>query len=200
MGRTGGQPRSPRRASVTRKTRETDVTVTLALDGSGRYDVKAGHRFLEHMIESLARFASFDVTVRARGDQEHHIWEDVALTLGAALRKALGTGPVQRVGYALLPMDEALLAVSVDLVDRPFADVNLPDEMFVHFLRSFAMEGKFTLHNVILKGRNRHHILEACFKALGLALRQAVQPAKTLQSTKGLTTWSARAPRKAKRS
>ncbi len=118
----------PRKASVTRKTRETTVSVTLDLDGTGRYDVKIGHRFLEHMLESLARFASFDLTVRAAGDQEHHIWEDVALTLGGALRKALGTAPVRRVGFALLPMDEALLAVAVDLVDRPFADVNRPSQ------------------------------------------------------------------------
>jgi imidazoleglycerol-phosphate dehydratase len=180
-----------RKKTVKRSTRETKVRVTIDLDGTGRYDVRLGEPFAKHMIESFARFGKFDVTVDAGGDMDHHVVEDVAITLGRALRAALKDRPVQRVGSAVLPMDEALVLVAVDLIDRPFCDVELPEEteMCVHFLRSFAMEAGITLHNVVLKGKNAHHVAEATFKALGAALHQATRPAEALRSTKSRVKW-----------
>ncbi len=178
-----------RRKNLKRKTRETDVVVRLNLDGTGKFDVRIPDRFLGHMIESMARFARFDLTVRGSGDFNHHINEDVAITLGKALRDALRDRPVQRVGSAHVAMDDALVLVAVDLVDRPYCDVKMPDDMLEHFLRSFAMESRITLHNVVLKGKNHHHISEATFKGLGLALREATRPSEGLLSTKSKVKW-----------
>lgn len=178
-----------RKKAIKRKTRETDITVRVNLDGSGRFDVSIPDKFLKHMIESLARFARFDITVKGAGDFNHHINEDVAITLGRAFRDALRDRPVQRVGSAHVAMDDALVLVAVDLVDRPYCDVSLPDEMLEHFLRSFAMESRITLHNVVLKGKNHHHINEATFKALGLALKEATRPSEALLSTKSKVKW-----------
>jgi imidazoleglycerol-phosphate dehydratase len=180
-----------RKKTVKRSTRETKVRVTIDLDGTGRYDVRLGEPFAKHMIESFARFGKFDVTVDAGGDMDHHVVEDVAIVLGRALRAALKDRPVQRVGWAVLPMDEALVLVAVDLIDRPFCDVELPDEveMCGHMLRSLAMEAGITLHNVVLKGTNAHHVAEATFKALGVALHQATRPAEALKSTKSRVKW-----------
>ncbi len=181
-----------RRKRRSRKTRETDVAVSIDLDGSGRADVVLPDRWLKHMLESLSKFARFDLKVRARGDFQHHINEDVAITLGRAFREALRDRPIQRVGTATVPMDDALVTVAVDLVDRPYCHVELPDEMLVHFLRSFALEARITLHNVVVRGRNFHHVSEASFKALGLALREAVRPDEALRSTKGRVKWNRR--------
>lgn len=175
-----------------RKTRETDVVVSMDLDGSGRADIVLPDRWLKHMLESLAKFARFDLKIRAKGDFQHHINEDVAITMGRTFREALRDRPIQRVGTATVPMDDALVTVSVDLVDRPFCQVDLPDEMLAHFLRSFALEARMTLHNVVVRGRNFHHLTEACFKALGLALREAVRPDVALRSTKGAVRWNRR--------
>ena len=174
-----------RRARRTRKTRETSVTAKLDLDGSGSYRVTLKDKWVKHMVESLARFGRFDLELRAGGDLKHHRIEDVAITLGSAFRDALKGRPVARVGSAHVAMDEALVLVTVDLVDRPYVDVTLPDEMLEHFLRSFAHEARITLHNVVMKGRNPHHINEATFKALGMALHQATRPSDALVSTKG---------------
>lgn len=174
---------------VSRKTRETDIAVRLDLDGTGRYSIDLPDKWLKHMLESVARFGLFDLDIRARGDFNHHIVEDVALTLGKSLREALADRPVQRVGTATIPMDEALVTVSVDLVDRPYCQVDLPDEMLEHFFRSLALEARITLHNLVHRGKNFHHINEATFKAFGLALRQATRPAAELQSTKGKVRW-----------
>lgn len=174
-----------RKSKVSRRTKETAVDVRLSLDGDGASRVKLPDRWVAHMIESLARFARFSLDLRADGDLDHHRIEDVALTLGRAFRDAVGNHPVERIGTAHVAMDDALVMVSVDLVDRPYVDVHLPDEMLEHFLRSFAHEARITLHNVVMKGRNPHHINEATFKALGLALRDAVRPARALVSTKG---------------
>jgi imidazoleglycerol-phosphate dehydratase len=178
-----------RRKRVARKTRETEIALSIDLDGSGAFDIELPDRWLKHMLESLAKFGRFDLKVRAKGDFHHHINEDVAITLGRAFKDALRNRPVQRVGTATVPMDDALVTVSVDLVDRPYCHVDLPDEMLVHFLRSFAMEARITLHNLVVRGKNFHHINEACFKALGLALRDAVRPSERLQSTKGAVRW-----------
>ena len=174
---------------ISRKTKETDVVVKLDLDGTGKYSIDLPDKWLKHMLESVARFGKFDLEIKASGDFNHHIVEDVALTIGKTLREALQNRPVQRVGTATIPMDEALVTVSVDLVDRPYCQVDLPDEMLEHFLRSFAMEARITLHNLVHRGKNFHHICEATFKALGMALHQATRPAATLQSTKGKVSW-----------
>ena len=174
---------------ISRKTKETDVTVKLDLDGTGKYSIDLPDKWLKHMLESVARFGKFDLEIKASGDFNHHIVEDVALTIGKVLREALQKRPVQRVGTATIPMDEALVTVSVDLVDRPFCQVELPDEMLEHFFRSLALEARITLHNLVHRGKNFHHINEATFKAFGMALHQATRPAGELQSTKGQVHW-----------
>jgi imidazoleglycerol-phosphate dehydratase len=172
---------------ISRKTKETDVVVKLDLDGTGKYSIDLPDKWLKHMLESVARFGKFDLEIKASGDFNHHIVEDVALTIGKTLREALEQRPVQRVGTATIPMDEALVTVSIDLVDRPYCQVDLPDEMLEHFFRSLALEARITLHNLVHRGKNFHHINEATFKALANALRQAC--AKTgrsgVPSTKG---------------
>ena len=178
-----------RSKNLKRKTKETDVSVRLGLDGTGKYSIDIPDRWLKHMLESVARFGKFDLEVKATGDFNHHVVEDVGITLGKALKDAIKHRPVQRVGSATLPMDDALVTVSVDLVDRPYCQVDLPDEMLEHFMRSFAMEARITLHNLVHRGKNFHHINEACFKALGMALHQATRPSGTLQSTKGKVRW-----------
>ena len=180
-----------RKSTRNRSTRETKVRVTIDLDGTGRYDVRLGEPFAKHMFESFARFGRFDLVVDAGGDMDHHVVEDAAITLGRAFREALKGRPVQRVGSACMPMDEALVLVAVDLIDRPFCDVELPDETELcgHMLRSFAMEAGITLHNVVLKGKNAHHVAEATFKALGAALHNATRPAEALRSTKSNVKW-----------
>lgn len=178
-----------RKAAQKRRTRETRIDLRLALDGTGKADVRLPEKWFVHMLESLARFGRFDLTVRAGGDFAHHVVEDTAITLGRAFRQAIEGRPVARVGSAAVAMDDALVLAAVDLVDRPYCEVQVPDEMLAHALRSFAMEARLTLHTVILRGRNFHHLCEATFKALGLALRQAVEPAPGLVSTKGRVRW-----------
>ena len=179
-----------RKSRLRRKTKETGVDVRLNLDGTGKAGIDIPDKWLKHMLESLARFGKFDLSIKARGDFNHHVVEDVAITLGKALKEALRGRPVQRVGTATIPMDEALVTVSVDLVDRPYCQVDLPDEMLEHFFRSFAMEARITVHNLVHRGKNFHHINEATFKALGMALRQATRPAEELRSTKGKVRWN----------
>ena len=173
-----------RAVELERKTRETDVSVKLSIDGSGRFDVSCDVQFLKHMVETFARYGSFDICMKASGDDDHHLIEDVAITLGTAFRKALGDKPVERMSTVILPMDDALMMVSVDLVDRPFADIDCPDQLYHHFLRSFAMSSGITLHVVEIRGFDDHHIIEATFKALGTALKNAARPRGAELSTK----------------
>jgi imidazoleglycerol-phosphate dehydratase len=174
-----------------RKTRETRVEVRLKLRGAGRAALDIEDRWLRHMLESMCKFSGIDLSVRARGDFLHHIDEDVAITLGREFRRAIDRLQVRRLGTATVAMDDALVTVSVDLVDRPYFDASLPDEMLEHFLRSFAMESRITLHNLVHKGKNHHHVNEATFKALGLALREATESSGgRLMSTKGRVRWS----------
>jgi imidazoleglycerol-phosphate dehydratase len=173
-----------------RKTKETRVQVSVTLDGQGRATLDLEDRWLRHMLEALCKFSGMNLSVRARGDFLHHINEDVAITLGREFRRAIDRRQVRRLGTATVAMDDALVLVSVDLVDRPFFDAKLPDEMLEHFLRSFTMESRITLHNVVLKGKNYHHINEATFKALGLAIREATASSGgRLMSTKGKVRW-----------
>lgn len=177
-----------RRARVERRTAETAVLVDLLLDGKGRTEVRTGVGFLDHLLTALARHARFDLTLRCDGDlhvDDHHTAEDAALALGAAVNQALGERRgIARFGWALVPLDEALARVAVDLSGRPFTDVRigltrdaiggLSAENVPHVLRSFATAARLTLHVDVLKGENDHHRAEAAFKATALALRQAV--------------------------
>lgn len=177
-----------RRGQVERSTAETRVRVDLLLDGNGRAEARTGIGFLDHLLTALARHARFDLTLRCDGDlhvDDHHTAEDAALALGQALDQALGERRgITRFGWALVPLDEALARVAVDLSGRPFADVHLgltrdalgtiSAENVPHALRSFATAARLTLHVDVLKGENDHHRAEAAFKATALALRQAV--------------------------
>jgi imidazoleglycerol-phosphate dehydratase len=177
-----------RAASVRRETRETTVSLDLDLDGGGRYQVSTGVGMLDHMLEQLARHGGFDITVEATGDIErdpHHLVEDVGLVLGQAIDHALGERRgIARFGHAIVPLDEALVLVALDLSGRPYADIRfeferemlgqLPTENIEHFLAAFAQEGRLNLHVRELAGGNDHHRIEAAFKALARALRQAV--------------------------
>lgn len=197
-GSTGG-----RSAEIRRETRETTIEVSLDVDGTGRADVATGIGFLDHMLDSLARHSRFDLRVRATGDlhiDAHHTAEDVAIVLGQALEQALGEKRgLRRFADATCPLDEALSQVVVDLSGRGFAAVDLPfrgerigtlpTEMIPHFLKSFAVEGRFTLHVRLLAGENDHHRAEATFKALARCLEMAtrIDPriATQVPSTKG---------------
>ena len=192
-----------RRATMTRTTRETDVTLTLDLDGSGDADVATGIGFYDHLLTSLAHHALFDLTVRATGDldvDDHHTVEDVALVLGSALGEALGDrSGIRRFGDAAVPMDESVATAVVDVGGRPHAVVDLPFrgeragglslQLVEHALEAFARASGTTLH-VHGTGRNDHHLAEAAFKALARALRAAVEPdprRRGVASTKGPT-------------
>jgi len=178
-----------RTASVRRETRETTVSVELALDPpTAGYEVRTGIGMLDHMLEQLARHGQFDITIQATGDIErdpHHLVEDVGLVLGQALNEALGERRgISRFGHAVVPLDEALALVAVDLSGRGHASIEfnfgremvgqLPTENIHHFLAAFASEGRLNLHVRELAGENDHHRVEAAFKALARALRQAV--------------------------
>lgn len=176
-----------RRAHVHRATSETDVDLTLVLDGSGKADVNSGIGFFDHMLELFAYHGGFDLTVKASGDLHvdgHHTVEDVGLALGQALREALGEKRgIRRYGSALVPMDEALAMVALDLSGRPFFahDLELAGlraggfaaELAPHFLRSLVSEGGVTLHVRLLAGTDTHHVIEAVFKAVARALAEA---------------------------
>lgn len=194
-----------RRATIRRQTSETDVTISLYLDGRGSGDISTGVGFLDHMLAAFAMHGLFDLTVRAVGDlhiDPHHTIEDVAIVLGQAFDEALGArAGVNRAGHAFMPMDEALGFVAVDLSGRPYCVFTaswrtpsvgqLPTDLVEHFFESFAMHGRLTLHARCENNRNDHHGIEALFKALARALRQAVEfdPRRTgVASTKGTLT------------
>jgi imidazoleglycerol-phosphate dehydratase len=193
---------SPRQASISRKTLETAVEVALTLDGSGRAEVATGIGFLDHMLGALAKHTRFDLSLKCRGDLEvddHHTVEDCALALGQALDQALGQRRgIARFGSAHAPLDEALARVVVDLSGRPCAVVELGLERETlgglacenvgHFFASLATAGRMALHVDVLRGANDHHRAEAAFKALALALRQAVATdgSDRVPSTKGV--------------
>jgi imidazoleglycerol-phosphate dehydratase len=177
----------PRWATVTRSTKETQITVTLKLDGTGETSIETGVGFYDHLLGSMAHHALFDLEIAATGDlviDEHHTVEDVALVLGAALAQALGDrSGIARFGDAAVPMDESVATAVVDVGGRPYAVIDLPFrgkragklplELIEHTLESFARAGGVTL-NLKGRGRNDHHLAEAAFKALGRALAAAV--------------------------
>ena len=194
---------SNRTASLSRDTRETQVSVTIDLDGTGQYSVDTPNGMFNHLIEQLARHGLMDITVNAKGDMSpgwHHLVEDVGITLGQALRQAVGEGRgIARMGHVIVPLDEALVLVAVDVGGRPYAVVktpfqdshigDMPSDLVRHFLEVLALEGRLNLHAEILAGANEHHKAEALFKALARALRQAVaidpRIAGEVPSTKG---------------
>jgi len=180
---------SNRKAIVKRETKETRVSVELDLDGSGRYQISTGIGMLDHLLEQLARHGGLDITLDAAGDIErdpHHLVEDVGLALGRALDQALGERRgIVRFGHAVVPMDEALALVAVDLGGRGYAGIeasfqrekvgDLPTENIAHLLSALAREGRFNLHLRLLAGSDTHHMAEAGFKALARALRDAIR-------------------------
>ena len=189
--------------TLTRTTSETDISVTLDLDGTGRAEVATGIGFLDHMLTALARHALFDLTVRAVGDLHidfHHTTEDVGIVIGSAVARALGEKRgIRRFGQALIPMDEALAEAAVDISGRPFLFWNvefqrpkigeMDTELFEEFFRALAFNAQVTLHVTRRAGHNAHHVAEACFKATARALRMAVEPdpriGNAIPSTKG---------------
>lgn len=173
---------------LTRKTRETDITLTLELS-PGESRIATDDAFLSHMLATLARYANVTLTLDATGDLKHHLIEDTAIALGEAVRRAAPEARV-RYGHSVVPMDDALVEAALDLGDRPFANTPVPSTLYAHWLRSFATEARATLHVRVLRGTDRHHVIEAAFKALGFALRQALTPSDTVQSTKGAAQWN----------
>jgi imidazoleglycerol-phosphate dehydratase len=194
--------REGRRVTVARATRETDITVTLGIDGSGHAAIDTGIGFYDHLLGSLAHHGLFDLAIHADGDlqvDEHHTVEDVALVLGSAFAEALGDrAGIARFGSSAVPMDEALVTATIDIGGRPYAVIDLPFhgeragglplQLVEHALESFARTAGTTLH-LSGTGRNDHHLAEAAFKALGRALRVAceIDPRRTgVASTKGV--------------
>ena len=191
-----------RTAAITRTTRETDIALTLCLDGEGKTDIHTGVGFFDHMLDALCRFGLLDLTLNCRGDlnvDAHHTGEDVGICLGRALREALGDRVgIRRAWSACLPMDEALAFAAMDISGRPYlsweADFAAPmvgafdTQLAEEFFRALCVNAGLTLHMKALAGRNDHHKLEALFKAFGLALRDAaaIDPrVKGVLSTKG---------------
>jgi imidazoleglycerol-phosphate dehydratase len=192
-----------RTATIERKTRETEISVSLDLDGSGDADIDTGIGFLDHMLESFARHSMIDLKVRAQGDLHvdfHHTTEDTAIVIGEAIKKALGDfAGITRFGSALIPMDETLTRVAVDVSNRPYFvwKVTIPaaklgdmdTELFREWFQALAQHAGLCLHVENLYGGNSHHIVESCFKGTARALRMAVTPDDRLEgavpSTKG---------------
>lgn len=192
-----------RTATISRNTNETQITVTVNLDGSGESSFQTGLPFLDHMMDQIARHGLIDITIEATGDLEidaHHMVEDIGITLGQAVREAAGSKiGIRRYGHAYVPLDEALSRIVIDLSGRPGLDyhVQFPRasvggfdvDLFREFFQGFINHANVTMHIDTLRGRNAHHIIETVFKAFGRALRMALEPdmrmAGTMPSTKG---------------
>jgi len=190
-----------RMAEVKRQTKETDIEVKLIVDGEGKADVSTGIGFLDHMLITLARFSLLDIFLKAKGDlyvDQHHLVEDIGICLGQALDKALGERKgIKRFGFAIAPMDEALVLTSIDISGRGgfWKDFSLKKtkvggfetETVEEFFRQLAFNAKITLHLRLLSGDNLHHIIEAMFKSFAIALREAVRiEGEEIPSTKGM--------------
>ena len=170
--------------TITRKTRETQIRLELT-HGSGASDVDTGVAFLDHMLVTLARYSGLDLRVHARGDLRHHVIEDVAICVGAAVVDLVPTA-ASRYGDWTVPMDDALVHCALDVGGRPYSRGPLPSTLYDHWMRSFADNARATLHLRVLRGSDRHHVVEAAFKALGFALRDAlVEAGGEVFSTKG---------------
>jgi imidazoleglycerol-phosphate dehydratase len=193
-----------RRGVIERQTTETSIAIKMTLDGRGRYDVRTGIRFLDHMLELFTRHGGFDLRLRAEGDldvDQHHTVEDIGIALGEAVEAALGSRRgINRAGYFVMPMDESIGVVAIDLGGRAHAVVDsrvkrqkvgdLQAELLTDFFEGFARGARANVHLKVLYGRSDHHQVEALFKAFGRALRMACSRdrrlAKVMPSTKGL--------------
>ena len=198
-----------RAAALERATGETQIAISVNLDGQGRYDVDTGNGFLDHMVSQISRHGLFDIDLKARGDTHvgwHHLVEDTAIMLGRAFGQALGEPRgIRRMGHAVVPLDETLVMVAVDWSGRPYAVVEttlndtmvetLSGDLIAHFLESFAIEARINLHAKVIAGVSPHHKAEALCKALARALRDAVEPdpraSGQVPSTKGVLDASA---------
>jgi len=175
-----------RAASITRDTKETKISVELAIDGKGKFEINTGCKMFDHMLSHIAQHGLLDIKIEASGWDQHHLVEDVAISLGKALSQALGDKKgIVRMGHALVPMDEALAMVAVDIGGRGYAAIDahfkrkkigdLESDLIAHFLQAFAHEGRLNLHARILSSGNDHHMAEAILKALGRALDSATK-------------------------
>jgi imidazoleglycerol-phosphate dehydratase len=168
---------------VVRETKETTIRCELTR-GTGAADVSTGQKFLDHMLVAFARYSGLDLVLKATGDLPHHLIEDVAICVGAAVAGLL-PATAARYGDRTVPMDEALVHCAIDLGGRPFYEGPLPSDLYEHWMRSFSDNARATLHLRVLRGTDRHHIVEAAFKALGLAVREAFVDSGAVFSTKG---------------
>lgn len=199
------QPLPERTASVERNTNETRIKVSVNLDGTGKFQIKSGLPFLEHMLEQVARHGLIDMDIVADGDLQidaHHTVEDLGITLGQAVDKALSKTGIRRYGHAYVPLDEALSRVVIDFSGRPGLEYHIPFkrgtvgdfdvDLFYEFFQGFVNHAKVTLHIDNLRGNNAHHQIETVFKAFGRAVRMAIEhdprSAGTVPSTKGTLT------------
>jgi imidazoleglycerol-phosphate dehydratase len=170
---------------IQRETKETTIDLTVERQGGAEgIDVDTGDVFLDHMLTTLGRYAGLGLRVKATGDMRHHLVEDVAISLGLALAAEVPER-AERYGWALVPMDEALVQAAVDVGGRPWYVGRLPSTLYEHFLHSFATNLGATLHVKVIRGKDRHHMVEAAVKATGLALRQALREGDAVFSTKG---------------
>ena len=190
-----------RTATITRETTETKIGITLSIDGRGKFEIKTGSKMFDHMLTHIAQHGLFDINIEASGWDQHHVVEDVAISLGQTFNRALGDKKgITRMGHVIVPMDDALALVAVDLSGRGYALVDasfkrkkigdLESDLIRHFLETFALEAKMNLHAKVLAGINDHHRAEAIFKALGRALDSATRVDARLSgkvpSTKGV--------------
>lgn len=187
---------SARQASVERNTNETRIKVSVNLDGSGKFTIKSGLPFLEHMLEQVARHGLIDMDIVAEGDlhiDAHHTVEDIGITLGQAVEKALNKTGIRRYGHAYVPLDEALSRVVIDFSGRPGLEFHVPFkrgsvgdfdvDLFHEFFQGFVNHAMVTLHIDTLRGENAHHQIETVFKAFGRAVRMAIEPDPRMQGT-----------------
>ncbi|MEX0837470.1 MAG: imidazoleglycerol-phosphate dehydratase [Gemmatimonadota bacterium] len=170
-------------SKLKRETRETNILIDVKR-GTGEARVRVEDRFLGHMVETLARYSGVDIDLEATGDMRHHLVEDVAITLGQALKDEVPERAT-RYGWAQVPMDEALVEAAIDVGGRPYYVGPLPSRLYEHFLQSFADNLGATLHVRVVRGEDKHHMVEAAIKATGLALRQALVEGDRVFSTKG---------------
>lgn len=187
-----------RKTSVERETKETTVKVEFNLDGSGKADVETGIRFFDHLLEAFSKHGRFDLVAKSKGDFDHHIAEDTMIALGKALQESVGDKKgIRRMGDAIVPMDDSLALVAIDLGGRVYSDIevdfekekliDLNSDLFVHLIETLASNSDCNLHVDLLRGSNDHHKAEAIFKGLGVALSEAVTEIdEEIPSTKGV--------------
>jgi imidazoleglycerol-phosphate dehydratase len=172
---------------IERETSETRIRLEVHR-GEGRGTVSTGMRFLDHMMNTLARYSRLDLSLQATGDLKHHLIEDVGIAFGAAVAK-ITPATCARYGHRVIPMDDALVEAALDLGGRPFYRGPIPSSLYDHWFRSFADHAHATVHVRVVRGDDRHHVVEAAFKALGMALNDALADSGVVFSTKGAVRW-----------